>query len=158
MKKIALIALVVLQATALAACNVNVNGGHKAVKATAASAEEWQQVNAESQRIFAILDAGQYVSAWDVAAPRIKNGGKKDVFVKELQFSRKLVKDWHTRALIETRFHDALPNGGKGRFAAIYNEVECGRARCTEEMVLQHVDGGWMLAGYNVHKTLQVSL
>lgn len=158
MKKMAIIALFVLQAIALTACNINVNEGGKAVKPAAASAEEWRQVDAESQRIFAMLDSGQYLSAWDIAAPRIKKGGKQDVFVKELQSSRKLVKDWHTRALIETRFHNALPDGKKGRFAAIYSEVECGKARCTEEMVLQHVDGGWMLAGYNVHKTLRVPL
>jgi predicted small secreted protein len=158
MKKIALIALVVLQATALSACNVNVNGGHKAVNATSASAEERQQVDAASQRILALLDSGQYMSAWDFAAPRIKNGGKRDVFVKELQFSRKAVKNWRTRALIKTVFHDALPSGVPSRNAAIYSEVECGKARCTEEMVLQYIDGSWLLAGYNVHKALRVPL
>lgn len=158
MKKIALIALVVLQATALAACNANVSGGDKAAKATAASAEERQQVDAASRRIHALLDSGQYMSAWDFAAPRIKNGGKQDVFVMELQLSRKVVKDWNTRALVKTVFHDAMPNEVPGRYVAIYNEVECGKARCTEEMVLQHVDGSWALAGYNVHKTLRVPM
>ena len=158
MKKTALIALVVLQATALAACNVNVNGGGKAVKATAASAEEWQQVDAATQRILALLDSGRYGSAWDGAAPMLRNSATQEEFDKQLRFSRKLVRDWRTRAQIETTFHDALPGGTPGRYAAIYNEVECGKARCTEELMLQHVDGAWMLAGYNVHKTLQVSL
>jgi len=158
MKKIALIALVVFQAATLAACNVGVNGGDKAAKATAASAEERQQVDSASQRIIALLDSGQYMSVWDFAAPRIKNGGKQDVFVKELQLSRKVVEDWHTRALVKTVFHDAMPNGVPGRYVAIYSEVECGKARCTEEMVLQHVDGAWSLAGYNVHKALRAPL
>jgi predicted small secreted protein len=158
MKKMTLIALVVLQAMALAACNVNVNGGGKAVNATSASAEEWQQVDAASQRILALLDSGRYGSAWDGAAPFLRNSGTQGEFEKQLQLSRKLVKDWRSRALIETTFHDALPGGAPGRYASVSNEVECGKARCTEELVLQHVDGSWLLAGYNVRKTLRVSL
>jgi predicted small secreted protein len=158
MKKMALMALVVLQATALSACNINVNGGGKAVKATAASAEERQQVDAATQRILAQLDSGRYGSAWDSAGPILRNSGTQGEFEKQLRLSRKLVKDWRSRALIATTFHDVLPGVAPGRYAAVNNEVECGKARCTEELVLQHVDGAWMLAGYNVHKTLRVSL
>jgi len=158
MKKMTLIALVVLQAAALAACNINVNGGGKAVKATAASAEERQQVDAQSQRILAMLDSGRYGRTWDFAAPMLKNSGTREEFTNQLRLGRKLVKNWRTRAPVETTFHDALSDGAPGRYAAVYNEVECGKARCAEEMVLQYVDGKWMLAGYHVRKSVRMSL
>ena len=158
MKKIAIMALIVLQATALAACNINSNGGGKAAKATAVSTEERQQVDAAAQRILATLDSGQYGSAWDGGAPILKKAATREAFEKQLQSARGLVKDWRTRAMAETTFHDTLPDGTPGRIAAIYNEVECGKASCEEQVVLQNVDGSWLLAGYHVEKKVSISL
>lgn len=156
-RQAAIAAAAALLSLCAAGCKVNVDRGakHHPIQATA---EDLQQVEAESIRVIFELDNGRYGEVWDQSAPYLKQSIDRPGFERTLQMAKKLVGPRGARTRGEPVFEADPPGLPRGRYAAYANGIECGKEACIEKIVLQQQQpgGDWKLAGYHVNKKIDL--
>jgi hypothetical protein len=134
MKTLLTILLFILTLSTTSVCEEN------AEKAATQSANHW----------LSLIDAGNYASSWDSAAPVFKNAVLKDQWARMLQASRVPLGKVISRTVKSAVYKTSLAGAPDGEYVVIQYESSFEHKKTAIETVTPSLgsDGQWRVSGY----------
>ena len=99
-----------------------------------------------------VVDSGEYVKSWDIAAPFFQTQISSDEWVQALEKVRRPLGKVITREVTGSSSHTSLPGVPDGEYIVVVLSTSYEhKSSATETVTVSKVDDGWRSVGYFIN-------
>jgi hypothetical protein len=118
----------------------------------AGTPKEVDSVFEPTKRAIFLLDSGEAGTAWTEGAKVLQDKTPKPGFISGFKVMRGAAGEIKSRTFKGVGFLNDMPEGPRGRYAAVFFDTVFARVDAEEKLVFYNESGRWRLAGYFLSK------
>ncbi len=115
---------------------------HEAVRLATQAAQTWLR----------LLDEGDYVASWELAAEAFRKAVTKSAWELQVVAARRPFEPFDERTVLRAEYTTSLPNAPPGEYVVLEYQTQVANGSTAVETVvpMREADGTWRVSGYFV--------